>query len=136
MTRQRRRSVRVYARITPELYTLFQQVRIAKRYESDADLMRAALRAYLQKQSDQVASKRYFNVSMQRRLSQVDWHLTVITTLLAHALAMLISSVSGQKLSPEKLLDQSIRLAAEKHSGLTKQLEASQPDEEKSELIE
>ncbi|MCA9883140.1 MAG: hypothetical protein KC708_09225, partial [Anaerolineae bacterium] len=63
-------------------------------------------------------------------------HLTVITTLLAHALAMLISSVSGQKLSPEKLLDQSIRLAAEKHSGLTKQLEASQPDEEKSELIE
>jgi Arc/MetJ-type ribon-helix-helix transcriptional regulator len=65
-------SVRVYARITPELFTLLQQVRVARRFETDADLVRAALRAYLDEQSDQVASKRHFNAGFQRRMNRLD----------------------------------------------------------------
>lgn len=118
-------SVRVYARITPELYTLLQQVRIAKRFETDADLMRAALRAYLDEQSEQVASKRHFNSTFQRRISHLEWHLTVMTYLLAQSLAMLIAHATGQKLPGDALLEQAIRLAVQNHRVLADRLDES-----------
>lgn len=115
--------MRVYARITPELYTLLQQVRVARRFENDADLVRAALRAYLDDQSEQVASKRHFNTSFQRRVSRIDWHLTVLTYLLTQALAMLIAHATGQKLPGDALLDQAIRHAARNHRMLAERLD-------------
>lgn len=126
-------SVRVYARITPELYTLLQQVRVAKRFETDADLMRAALRAYLDEQSDQVASKRHFNTTFQRRMNRLDWHLTVITYLLAQALGMLIAHATGQKLPGDALLDQAIRLAGQNHRALADRLDESRAKVEETE---
>lgn len=109
------KSVRVYARITPELHTLLQQVRVARRFETDADLMRAALRAYLDEQSDQVASKRHFSASMQRRMNRIEWHLTVITYLIAHA--------TGQKLQGDALVEQAIRMAVQKRQLLSERLD-------------
>ena len=126
-------SVRVYARITPELHTLLQQVRVAKRFESDADLVRAALRAYLDDQSDQVASKRHFSASFQRRINRVEWHLTVLTYLLAQALAMLIAQVTGQKLPGDALLDQAIRLAVQNRQSLAERLEEGRSKVEQAE---
>ncbi|MCB9460151.1 MAG: hypothetical protein H6670_10925 [Anaerolineaceae bacterium] len=136
MTSQNRQSVRVYARITPELHTLLQQVRIAKRIDSDAEIVRAALRAYLDRQSNQVASKRHFSYSLQQRLSYLDWHLSVITTLLAQALAMIITAITGQKVTPDKLLEQSIRMATDKHNELTQRLNDAMPGEESGEFAE
>ncbi|MBZ0280744.1 MAG: hypothetical protein K8L97_08375 [Anaerolineae bacterium] len=118
-------SVRVYARITPELYTLLQQVRIAKRFETDADLMRAALHSYLDEQSEQVASKRHFNSTFQRRISRLEWHLTVMTYLLAQSLAILIAHATGQKLPGDALLEQAIRLAVQNHRVLADHLDES-----------
>jgi Arc/MetJ-type ribon-helix-helix transcriptional regulator len=117
------KSVRVYARITPELHTLLQQVRVAKRFETDADLMRAALRAYLDEQSDQVASKRHFSASMQRRMNRVEWHLTVITYLIAQACSLLIAHATGQKLQSDVLLEQAIRMAVQKRQLLSERLD-------------
>ena len=126
-------SVRVYARITPELHTLLQQVRVAKRFESDADLLRAALRAYLDDQSDQVASKRHFSASFQRRINRVEWHLTVLTYLLAQALAMLIAQATGQKLPGDALLDQAIRLAVQNRQSLAERLDEGRSKVEQAE---
>lgn len=126
-------SVRVYARITPELYTLLQQVRVAKRFENDADLMRAALRAFLDEQSDQVGSKRHFNTTFQRRMNRLDWHLTVLTYLLAQALGMLIAHATGQKLPGDALLEQAIRLAAQNHRVLSDRLDESRAKLEETE---
>ncbi|MBI5668393.1 hypothetical protein FBR02_19890 [Anaerolineae bacterium CFX9] len=126
-------SVRVYARITPELYTLLQQVRVAKRFENDADLVRAALRAFLDEQSDQVASKRHFNTTFQRRMNRLDWHLTVLTYLLAQALGMLIAHATGQKLPGDALLEQAIRMAAQNHRVLADRLDESRTRLEEAE---
>jgi len=119
------KTVRVYARITPELYTLLQQVRVAKRFDHDADLVRAALRAYLENQSDQVASRRHFSASMRRGMDRLDWHLTVQTCLMAQALAMLIAHATGQKLPADALLDQAIRLAIQKQQSIAEMLDES-----------
>ncbi|MBL8165263.1 MAG: hypothetical protein JNJ61_24990 [Anaerolineae bacterium] len=126
-------SVRVYARITPELYTLLQQVRVAKRFENDADLVRAALRAFLDEQSDQVGSKRHFNATFQRRMNRLDWHLTVITYLLAQSLGMLIAHATGQKLPGDALLEQAIRLAAQNHRVLSDRLDEGRAKLEEAE---
>jgi Arc/MetJ-type ribon-helix-helix transcriptional regulator len=103
----------VYARITPELFTLLQQVRVARRFETDADLVRAALRAYLDDQSDQVASKRHFNAGFQRRMNRLDWHLTVLTYLLAQAQGMLIAHATGQKLPGDALLAHTLTVSTQ-----------------------
>ena len=118
-------SVRVYARITPELFTLLQQVRVAKRMNHDADVVRAALRAYLDTQSDQVASKRHFTASFQRRINQLDWHLTVLTYLQAQSLAMLIVHATGQKITADVLLEQAVRLSVQQQKRLAEQLDES-----------
>ncbi|MCA9885057.1 MAG: hypothetical protein KC708_18900, partial [Anaerolineae bacterium] len=97
---------------------------------------RAALRAYLDRQSNQVASKRHFSYSLQQRLNYLDWHLSVITTLLAQALAMIITAITGQKVTPDKLLEQSIRMATDKYSELTQRLNDALPDEESGEFTE
>jgi Arc/MetJ-type ribon-helix-helix transcriptional regulator len=125
-------SIRVYTTITPELHKLLQQVRIAKRFRYDSELVRAALRAYLETQSDQVASKRHFNFTLRRRLDRIDWHLTVITYLLAQALAMLITSITGKKLPSETLLEQSIKMAASKHTTFIAQLDERHPEMDES----
>lgn len=125
--------MRVYARITPELHTLLTQVRVAKRFETDADLVRAALRAYLDEQSDQVASRRHFSASFQRRVNRLDWHLTVITYLLAHGLGMFIAHVTGQKVPGDALLDQAMRLAEQNQRTLTDRLDAAREKVEQAE---
>lgn len=119
-------SIRVYARITPDLHTLLQQVRVAKRFDSDADLVRAALRAYLNEAPDQIASKRHFNRTLRRRMNRLDWHLTVITYLLSQALGLLISQSTGQKVPGAALVDQAIRLASQNHRLLAERLDESQ----------
>ncbi len=124
MKRKPPHSVRVYARITPEMHTLLQQVRVAKRMATDADLVRAALRAYLDDQSDQVASRRHFSASFRTRMTRLDWHLTVLTYLLAQSLGVLIARTTGQKLSVDALLEQAVRLAAENHQALSERLDA------------
>lgn len=121
--RRSSQSVRVTARITPELHTLLRQVRIARRFDSDADLVRAALRAYLDDQSEQVASRRHFNASFKHRMDRVEWHLTVITCLLAQALALLIARITGEKLPGDALLDQAIRLAVHDRHALAERLD-------------
>lgn len=131
--RQANESVRLYARIKPELYTLLQQVRIAKGFESDADLIRAALRTYLNEQSDQVASKRHFTMSFQRRMRLVEWHLTVMTYLQAQSLAMLIAHATGQKVPGDALLDQAMRMAVQKRASLAAKLDDSRATAEQNE---
>lgn len=131
--RQANESVRLYARVKPELYTLLQQVRIAKGFESDADLIRAALRTYLNEQSDQVASKRHFTMSFQRRMRLVEWHLTVMTYLQAQSLAMLIAHATGQKVPGDALLDQAMRMAVQKRASLAAKLDDSRATAEQNE---
>jgi Arc/MetJ-type ribon-helix-helix transcriptional regulator len=107
--------------------------RVAKRFENDADLVRAALRVFLDEQSDQVGSKRHFNTTFQHRMNRLDWHLTVITYLLAQALGMLIAHATGQKLPSDALLEQAIRMAAQNHRALADRLDESRAKLEEAE---
>lgn len=123
--------IRVYARITPELYKLLQQVRVAQQFTSDADVVRRALQAYLDEQSDQVASKRHFSASFRRRMDHVDWHLSVITYLLAQTFALLITRATGQKVLADTLLEQAIRQASQHHGTLHERLDFSRSQSER-----
>ena len=118
-------SVRLYTRITPELYTLLQQVRVARRIEDDAALVREALRRYLDEQAEQVGSKRHFNTTFQRRIAHLEWLLHVLLFLVAQSMTFLIAHATGQKLTSDTLIEQAIRATQQHHQSLNVRLETS-----------
>ncbi len=126
-------SVRLYTRVTPELYTLLQQVRVARRIEDDAGLVREALRHYLDDQTEQVGSKRHFSTTFQRRISRLDWHLTVMTYLIAQSLALLITHATQQKVPGDALIDQAIRIARQQQQTLAVRLDGGRSQLEQDE---
>lgn len=117
--------MRLYTRITPELYTLLQQVRVARRIEDDAALVREALRRYLDEQAEQVGSKRHFNTTFQRRIGHLEWLLHIMLFLIAQSMTFLIAHATGQKLSSEALIEQAIRAAQQQQQALSIRLESS-----------
>jgi hypothetical protein len=119
-------SVRLYTRVTPALYALLQQVRVARQIEDDAALLREALRRYLDEQAEQVGSKRHFSATFQRRINRLDWHLMVLTYLIAQACGLLIAHATQQKVPGEALIEQAIRLAQEQQATLAQRLDAAQ----------
>ena len=58
-------------------------------------------------------------------MNRLDWHLTVITYLLAHGLGMFITHVTGQRTPVDALLDQAMRLAEQNQRALADRLDAA-----------
>lgn len=84
--------------------TLVDQVRIAGKYRSRADLARSALREYLDNQEDQIGSRRHFSKTMNTRLDRLERQLvqmqvnqTTLMVLVAQMIGEMFQVVTGRK---------------------------------------
>ena len=115
----------IQARITPEIMTLVDQVRIAERHDSRASVARAALRDYLDKQEDQVGSRRHFSKSMNKRMDRLERMLLQIqinqtaTMILVAQLNSEILTATGRKdINPANSVKDAFDVAQEQHDNV------------------
>ena len=86
-----------------------------------AEIGREAVRIYLSDQEDLQGSRKYFSKGLLSRLDYLEWLLTVLLFAVCKGLSALISSASGQKLTPNILLDSAVKLMQEQQAWLHQQ---------------
>ena len=105
---------------------------------SESDLIREAIRRYLDDQEDLIGSRRHFAKSFQDRVERLEFaltfHLNVLLHLIAAGMAVLLTGLTKQKVSPAQLIRNAI-IAARRDGALTAQIVAvrdmpDQPDGE------
>ena len=74
-----------------------------------AEIVREALRAYLDEQQDVEGSKKHFTKTMGGRFDYLEWLLTLLLLTVANGLAYLIGAATGSKVTPTALIDQSMQ---------------------------
>ncbi len=90
------KTVRRSISMTPEMRDLLAQI-VAKRGReiTENDLIRDAIRQYLDEQSDVVGSRRHFQKSLQARLDRLETTLTFQIHILTYLLATVLGDESG-----------------------------------------
>jgi len=90
------KTVRRSISMTPEMRDLLAQI-VAKRGRevSENDLIREAIRQYLDEQADVVGSRRHFQKSLQARLDRLENTLTFQINVLTYLLATVLGDESG-----------------------------------------
>ncbi len=90
------KTVRRSISMTPEMRDLLAQI-VAKRGRevTENDLIRDAIRQYLDEQSDVVGSRRHFQKSLQARLDRLETTLTFQLHILTYLLATVLGDESG-----------------------------------------
>jgi hypothetical protein len=86
-----------------------------------AEIGREAVRTYLSDQEDLQGSRKYFSKGLLSRLDYLEWLLTVLMFAVCKGLSALISNASGQKLTPNILLDSAFKLMQEQQEWLQQQ---------------
>jgi hypothetical protein len=86
-----------------------------------AEIGREAVRIYLSDQEDLQGSRKYFSKGLLSRLDYLEWLLTLLLFAICKGLSALISSASGQKLTPNILLDSAVKLMQEQQAWLHQQ---------------
>jgi metal-responsive CopG/Arc/MetJ family transcriptional regulator len=90
------KTVRRSISMTPEMRDLLAQI-VAKRGRDvkENDLIREAIRQYLDEQSDVVGSRRHFQKTLQARLDRLETTLTFQMQVLIYLLAAVLGDESG-----------------------------------------
>jgi len=90
------KTVRRSISMTPEMRDLLAQI-VAKRGREvkENDLIREAIRQYLDEQADVVGSRRHFQKSLQVRLDRLENTLTFQMNVLTYLLATVLGDESG-----------------------------------------
>ena len=113
------KSVRRSINITPEMHD--QLVHIATKLERDvteADLIREAIRQYLDQQADLVGSRRHFQKSLQGQLERLESTLTLHLHVMIALLSMLLDDDTGHS------IDEAIVIARRDGKRLLARIEA------------
>jgi predicted DNA-binding protein len=116
------KTIRRSISMTPEMRDLLTQ--IAAKHGRDVtenDLIRAAIRHYLDQQSDVVGSRRHFQRSLQARLDRLESTLTFQMLMLTFLLATVLGDESGEA------IDEALATAARDGEALLKQIAALHP---------
>jgi Arc/MetJ-type ribon-helix-helix transcriptional regulator len=105
---------------------------------TESDLIREAIRRYLDDQEDLIGSRRHFQKSFQDRIDRLElaltFHLNVLLHLTASGFSLTLQAITKQKVPSQQLLQNAI-IAARRDSALTAQIAAvrdmpDQPDHE------
>lgn len=83
-----------------------------------AEIVREALRAYLDEQQDVEGSRKHFTKTMGGRFDYLEWLLTLMLLTVANGLTYLIGAATGSKVTPNALIDQSIQQSKQRDSML------------------
>ncbi|MEP7293913.1 MAG: hypothetical protein ABI835_19145 [Chloroflexota bacterium] len=116
------KTVRRSISMTPEMRDLLAQ--IAAKHGRDVtenDLIRDAIRHYLDQQSDVVGSRRHFQRSLQARLDRLESTLTFQMLMLTFLLTTVLGDESGEA------IDEAMASAARDGEALLKQIAALRP---------
>ncbi len=90
------KTVRRSISMTPEMRDLLAQIAAKRgRDVTEVDLIREAIRHYLDEQADVVGSRRHFQKSLQARLDRLEHTLTFQTNILIYLLSSVIGDESG-----------------------------------------
>ncbi len=113
------KTVRRSISMTPEMRDLLAQI-VAKRGREvkENDVIREAIRQYLDEQADVVGSRRHFQKSLQARLDQLESTLVFQMQVLTYLLAAVLGDESGAA------IDDAIVTARRDGEALLKQIAA------------
>src|SRR5262249_16800255 len=136
MPRGRTLSVQHTLYMTPEMWAYLEQLaRQRGRDCQENDIIREAIRAYLDDQADVVGSRRYFQRSFQKRLDQVDtsdhadaarllFYLHILIHLVAFSVASLITLLSRKEITAQQLVERAVIQARKDESIFSQQVQA------------
>jgi Arc/MetJ-type ribon-helix-helix transcriptional regulator len=129
-------SERVGARISPELKTRVQEAIAKQGFDSEADVVRAALWLYVE-QNEQVENElnqinqqnealantpKPPTIPDEPRHDRIEWALTVIVILVSIVGSKILNAVREEKIKPSDLADEAIQEAVYNWSILWKKL--------------
>jgi Arc/MetJ-type ribon-helix-helix transcriptional regulator len=121
------KTVRRSVAMTPQLRARLQQL-LDKRGKdvTEADLIRQAIREYLDRQEDITGSRAHFHKTFQTRIDALETALTfrldVLLALVAHGLAIMLPVFTEQPITAEELIQAAIVAAARDSQVLQKQI--------------
>ena len=106
-----RKSVRRSLAMTPQMAQRLNQIASTKpRNVTEADLIREAIRQYLDEQEDLIGSRRHFQKSLRERVDSLEaalsFHLNVLVYLLAHDHETVREAIIAAKQDGKTLLAQ------------------------------
>lgn len=116
------KTVRRSINITPEMRDLLAQ--IAARHGRDVkenDLIRDAIRQYLDQQADVVGSRRHFQRSLQSRLDRLESTLTFQMLILTFLMSTVLGDESGEA------IEEAMDIALREGDGMLKQIRLRVP---------
>ncbi len=123
-------SIRYSVSVTPEMDERLKQI-LGKqdRRTSMNDLVRLALRQYIDDQEDVIGSRRHFSKSLQNRVDDLEglvvFYLNILIFLFASSLAVLIQATTGDtKIQSISLIRTAIASALRDGPQLSKQIQA------------
>ena len=99
------------------------------------DLVREALRAFLDEQAEVMASRRHFQKTFQARMDELESHVAqsnsilifymqVVVQLLAFGLAHLFTTIGRTQVSPQQLVQKAIIESRKEEAVLSEQIQA------------
>ncbi len=123
------KTVRRSVAMTPELRARLQQILDKQGKEvTEADLIRQAIREYLDRQEDIAGSKAHFRKTFQARIDELqgdlEFHLHLITALLAHGLAVMLPVFTEQPITAAELIQAAIIAAQQNAAAIQAQIDA------------
>jgi len=94
---------------------------------TEADLIRQAIREFLDRQEDLTGSKAHFRKAFQARIDELqndlEFHLQVIIALLAHGLAVMLPVFTEQPVTPLELIQVAIVSAQQNADSIRSQID-------------
>lgn len=123
------KTVRRSVAMTPELRARLQQILDKQGKEvTEADLIRQAIREYLDRQEDVVGSRAHFRKTFQARIDTLDdaltFRLDVLLALLAHGLAVMLPVFTEQPITAAELIQAAIIAAQHNAAAIQAQIDA------------
>ena len=120
--------------MTPKMRTRIQQ--LVEKHPADiteADLIRQAIRDYLDRQEDIVGSRAHFRKAFQNRIDlfqdEVAFHLQVIVALIAHGFAAMLPVFTEETVTAEELIQAAIVAAQQNAAFVQAQIDAIRHDQ-------
>lgn len=115
-------SSRLSVHITPAMNERLDQIALL-RDEAKAEIVRAALRAYLDDQEDLLSSRKHFTKMFQRRVTYIERLLAILLWLNVQTTHILYERVKKESYDLGDLLEEAVRTGLETEDGLYTMIE-------------
>ena len=123
------KTIRRSVAMTPEMRARLQQLLDNEmRDVTEADLIRQAIREFLDRQEDITTSRAHFRKTFRTRIDDLEaalaFSIDVLMALVAHGLAVMLPVFTEQPLTPEELIQAAIVAAAHNAEALQAHISA------------